>query len=153
MRLVKTSSGKQRRGAAVVEFAVVAPLMFTLFFGMVEIGRAVMVGQLSVTASREGARMAVQTGSSVTDVQNFVKDYLEAAGIPTAAITVAIENQNSAGGSFGATGNLSAVATGMGIRCNVDINFAQVTWLPQNFAYSVMPSGAVISGTTTMRKE
>lgn len=153
MRIIRSHREDSRRGAAVVEFAVVAPLMFTLFFGMVEIGRAVMVGQLAVTASREGARMAVQTGSTVSEVQNFVEDYLEAAGIPTAAVTIAIENQTSSGGSFGATGNLTTVPTGMGVRCNVDINFAQVTWLPQNFAYSVMPGGAEISGSTTMRKE
>lgn len=143
----------ERRGAAVVEFAVIAPLMFMLFFSMVEIGRAVMVAQMATSASREGCRQAVQTGQSVSSVQNFISTYLSASGVPTGAITTTISNQTSEGGGFGATGNLSAVPTGMGVKVDVSVNFAQVTWLPPSFAYSIMPSGATLKGSTTMRKE
>ena len=34
---------RNRRGAAVVEFAIVAPLFFLMIFGMIEFGRAIMV--------------------------------------------------------------------------------------------------------------
>ena len=50
---------RKRRGAAVVEFAIVAPLFFLLIFGMIEYGRMVMVQQVITNASREGARRAV----------------------------------------------------------------------------------------------
>ncbi len=50
---------RNRRGAAVVEFAVVAPVFFLLVFGMIEFGRAIMVQQILTNASREGARVAV----------------------------------------------------------------------------------------------
>lgn len=143
----------ERRGAAVVEFAVIAPLMFMLFFSMVEIGRAVMVAQMATSASREGCRQAVQTGQSVSSVQSFISTYLSASGVPTGAITTTVTNQSAEGGGFGATGNLSTVPTGMGVRVEVSINFAQVTWLPPSFAYSIMPSGATLKGSTTMRKE
>ncbi|MFO0947827.1 MAG: TadE/TadG family type IV pilus assembly protein [Planctomycetota bacterium] len=146
-------STDSRKGAAVVEFAIVAPLMFMLFFSMVEIGRAVMVAQLAVNASREGCRQAAQTGSSTTDVSTFVKDYLQASGIANGAVTVQIQNQTVTNGAFGTTTNLSTVPTGMGVRVNISINFADVTWLPDNFAYAIMPNNAKISGSTTMRKE
>ena len=45
---------QDRVGAAAVEFAIVAPLMFLLTMGMIEVGRMVMVKQLMVNASREG---------------------------------------------------------------------------------------------------
>ena len=38
-----SSSRKNRRGAAVVEFAMVVPVFVLLVFGMIEFGRAVMV--------------------------------------------------------------------------------------------------------------
>ena len=59
---------KRRRGAAAVEFAVVAPVFFILIFGMIEFGRMVMVQQVITNASREGARLSVLDGTTATDV-------------------------------------------------------------------------------------
>ena len=50
---------RNRQGAAVVEFAVVAPIFSMLVFGMIEFGRAIMVEQILTNAAREGARVAV----------------------------------------------------------------------------------------------
>jgi Flp pilus assembly protein TadG len=36
-------NGRNRQGAAVVEFALVAPLFFLLVFGIIEFGRLIMV--------------------------------------------------------------------------------------------------------------
>ena len=55
---------KKRRGAAAVEFAVVAPIFLLLVFGMIEYGRMVMVQQVLTNASREGARCAVLDGAT-----------------------------------------------------------------------------------------
>ena len=66
---------KQRRGAATVEFAVVAPVFFLLVFGMIEYGRMVMVQQIIVNAAREGCRAAVldgSTGPSITGAEYVV---------------------------------------------------------------------------------
>ena len=56
-------SGRKRvrkaRGAAVVEFAVVLPLLLTILFGIIEYGWVFMVRQTLQTAAREGARVAV----------------------------------------------------------------------------------------------
>src|SRR5690606_472052 len=61
---------KNRRGAAVVEFALISPLFFLLILGMVEYGRLVMVQQILTNASREGARMAVLDGATKASVEN-----------------------------------------------------------------------------------
>ena len=60
---------KKRRGAAAVEFAVVAPIFLLLVFGMIEYGRMVMVQQVLTNASREGARVAVLDGSTAQQVR------------------------------------------------------------------------------------
>ena len=53
------SRPKARRGATIVEFALVAPLLFLVVIGMVEFGRMVMVQQILTNASREGARQGI----------------------------------------------------------------------------------------------
>ncbi len=47
------------RAAAVVEFAVVLPLLLTILFGIIEYGWVFMVRQTLQTAAREGCRVAV----------------------------------------------------------------------------------------------
>ena len=66
-------SGKTpRRGAAAVEFALVAPLLFMLFLGFVDVGRAIMVKNLLTSAARDGARTATLDGATVAGVQSQV---------------------------------------------------------------------------------
>lgn len=47
------------RAAAVVEFAVVLPLLLTILFGIIEYGWVFMVRQTLQTAAREGCRVAI----------------------------------------------------------------------------------------------
>jgi len=58
-QIVSPTRRKKRRGTAVVEFAVIAPLMMLFTFGLVETGRLLMVKSQAVQATREGARLAV----------------------------------------------------------------------------------------------
>jgi hypothetical protein len=49
---------KGQRGAAAVEFAIIAPLLFMLIFGIVEFGLVWSQKNVYVGAAREGARYA-----------------------------------------------------------------------------------------------
>ncbi|MFB3737360.1 MAG: TadE/TadG family type IV pilus assembly protein [Candidatus Velamenicoccus archaeovorus] len=49
---------KSQRGAAAVEFAIIAPLLFMLIFGIVEFGLVWSQKNVYVGAAREGARYA-----------------------------------------------------------------------------------------------
>lgn len=127
---------KKRRGAAAVEFAVVAPVFLLLVFGMIEYGRMVMVQQVITNASREGARVAVLDGSENPDVQSIVNQYLSSGSITGATITVTPTNPEDA--NFGEP-----------VTVTVDIPFSQVSWLP-----SPMYLGeTTLSATTVMRRE
>lgn len=143
-----TAKTASRRAAAVVEFAVVAPVMFLLVFGMIEYGRAIMVGQVAVSASREGCREAVLASSTVSDVRNFTIQYMQAAGIAADAVTVQVA-QDSGGGSFVTTSDLSSVSQGTSIRVMVVVEFEKASFIPPMF----IPDGTTVQGATVMRKE
>ena len=51
------------RGQALVEFALVAPLLFLLILGTIEAGRFIFFHELLSNATREGARFAIVHGA------------------------------------------------------------------------------------------
>ena len=108
---------RKRRGAAVVEFAIVAPVFFLLVFGMIEYGRMVMVQQILTNASREGARAAVLDGATSSGVEEKVLNYLTSCSINGADVDINPPNPASAG-------------YGTGITVTVTVPFSQVSWLP-----------------------
>jgi len=77
-----------RRGNAVVEMALVLPMLLLLVFGITEFGRAWMTVNVMHTASREGVRLAVVTGPDVTAVETRVTEVCNAAVITPTSITV-----------------------------------------------------------------
>lgn len=50
---------KNQKGAAVIEFAIVAVLLFTLLFGVIEMGRILFMMNATAEATRLGARLSV----------------------------------------------------------------------------------------------
>jgi Flp pilus assembly protein TadG len=130
---------KNRRGAAVVEFAIVAPVFFILVFGMIEYGRLVMVQQILTNASREGARFAVvQSTNDTAAVEQRVTDYLTSASI-SAAPTVAV--------AWPASGSSSSSDP---VTVTVSIPFGQVSWLPSPMFVS---STKTLQAASAMRRE
>lgn len=127
---------KQRRGAALVEFAIVSPILFLLVFGMIEYGRMVMVQQIITNASREGARLGVLDGTTTSDVQTSVNDYLAGASVSGANVTVDPSPPNSAG--FGEP-----------VTVTVSVPFDQVSWLPT----PLFIGGETLQASTVMRRE
>jgi Flp pilus assembly protein TadG len=126
----------ERRGAAAVEFAFVAPLLMLLTFGMVDVGRAVMVQNLLTNAARDGARAAVLDGATVANVEQQVKDYLAASTVP--GVTVAITPSP-----------LTSANLGDPVSVTVEIPFDSVSWLPSSWFFG----GATLRSTVVMRRE
>lgn len=83
-----------RRGQALVEFALVAPLLLLLTLGLVDFARAWNVYQVITDAAREGARTAVVEDGSITEdsVKSVVRAALARASLdanePTTVITI-----------------------------------------------------------------
>lgn len=73
--------GNRRRAAAIVEMAVVSPLLLTMIFGVIEFGNAFMVRQMLTNAAREGARVAaIQTDVEDDEIRAAVKGAMAALG-------------------------------------------------------------------------
>ncbi len=62
-RRVQAGGVRRERGSAVVEFAVVLPLLLAILFGIIEYGWVFMVRQTLQTAAREGCRVAILSTS------------------------------------------------------------------------------------------
>ncbi len=128
---------RNRRGAAAVEFALIAPIFFLLIFGMIEFGRMVMVQQVITNGSREGARIGVLDGASGAEVVAAVGSYLNSASVSGASVTVSPTEPSSAG-------------YGEPVSVTVTIPFSQVSWLPSPM---IIGGGTVLTATTVMRRE
>jgi hypothetical protein len=131
---------RNRQGAAVVEFAIVAPVFFMVVLGMIEIGRAVMVEQILTNAAREGARTAVLDGAIAGDVKTKVVDYMKNGGISAATADMV---------SLTPTDPATA-ANGTPVTVKVDVQFSKVTWLPCPWFIS---GSAHLTASSVMRRE
>lgn len=111
----------RRSGAAAVEFALVVPIFFVIFFGMVDIARGFMVKTLLENSARVGCRTGILQGKSNTDVQAAVAAALSKQGINGTTVTITI-NGNS--------GDVSTAGAGDIVRVTVSVPVANITWLP-----------------------
>jgi Flp pilus assembly protein TadG len=72
-------SKKRRTGAAVTEFAFVAPIFFMFLFGIFEYGRLFMTRHVMDYAAREGVRYAIvsQDTGTLAEVQAIVANRMQ----------------------------------------------------------------------------
>ncbi len=97
MAQVKQRRGLLRceKGAQLVEFALVLPLLLLVILAIAEFGFIFQRYEVLTNAAREGARIAVLPGYSTADVQSRVSTYLAAGRVPTTGSnpTVAVTNE------------------------------------------------------------
>lgn len=129
-----------------VEFAVVAPLLFLLVFGLIEFGRYVMLQQIAITSTREGSRkVALGTTTSDQQVDTVVRNYLAAGGVQGSVAndpTKVVVNVSPS--------DLDDIAPGTPITVDLQISFAELTWLPGDFFGLASVN---VSSSTTMERE
>lgn len=113
----------RRYGATTVEFALVAPIVFLLFLGAIELTRLNFLRHTAANAAYEAARASIVPGSNIEDgideamqlltiagaAQNSTVNVIGAPEAVTAVVTVPVD-QNSWGlGRF--TRNMNVVQT------------------------------------------
>jgi Flp pilus assembly protein TadG len=130
---------KSERGAALLETAVVLPLVLLVSVSIFEFGRAYQMFQVMTNAAREGARIAVLPGTTDTDIQNRVVAYMQSGQI-TDATTSMVSIDHNATVSIGAG---TAQAT------QVTVNYPFSFMLLNPVAQLVVPSSS-LGGAFTM---
>jgi hypothetical protein len=73
------------RGAELIEFALVLPLLLLLLLGIVDFGFLFQRLEVVTNAAREGARIAVLPSYLPDDVKNRVCSYMQEGGVPIVA--------------------------------------------------------------------
>lgn len=125
-----------RRGAALVEFALVAPIFLAFVVGSVELGRALVVQEALTNASREGARVGTLDGATSSDVTNAADTYLSAVSISGATTTVTPSDPGT-------------TAAGTQVTVSVSIPYASVSWVPSPWFLK----NATLTATTVMQRQ
>ena len=137
-------SVRRRRGATLVEFGLVVPVMFLFIFGLIEFGRIVMVKQSVTNAAREGCRTAVlATTTSENDVDTAVRNHLQSVisnSTDPTKLRVDITPDSLAG-----------ITSGTSIDVEVAVNYTEISWLPGNFMGLL--GNPIISARATQERE
>lgn len=150
---------KSEKGVSAVEFALIAPLLFILTFGIIEFSVLLFDKAVVTNASREGARAAVVYNEIFVNgaseyahvstekirevVNNYTENYLISLG---GEIPLAIEEPEYE----------PAVPTPGGyvtIRVNYTYNFLVFQSLLNLIGVSTFDQGLLLQGTTRMRME
>ena len=140
---------KDEDGAALVEMALVLPLLMLILFGILEFGILLERWQVLTNGAREGARLGIvhiqDTCADATvaaNVQQAVVNYVNAAGI---GMTIA-------------AGDVAVTSTGGGDLCTrgntVQVQVANTyNWVVMPGFLAALAPSIQITGTSAMRHE
>jgi Flp pilus assembly protein TadG len=127
----------ERRGAAAVEFAVVAPLFLLLLGGIIEFGQAFRIQHVLSTAARRGARSAIVEGATNSQVQENVRaDCVRTLGVSEADVTVGCAINGSSDSDLGQARDGSEIS----VTVNIPFSKAGVGFFAQTFSNSTLSS-------------
>ena len=138
MNIIRRGNRKpaSRLGASAVEFALIAPLMILFTFGLVELGRLMLVKQTATHATREGARIAVRPLADSNDVIERVNEELALLAIENATIETV-------------PATLEDAEPGSQVTVRVRVDIASVSWIPGFFDFNATE----IVAESSMRRE
>lgn len=131
-----------RRGNAVLDMALVLPILLSVAFGTVEYGYYFFVKNTLQGASREGARRAIVSGATLPLVTTAVNNAMSAGGFPTNKYTVAVSPSTWA-----------TDPAGTDITVTVSATWSTIGIQPLPDAMGGINGAKTFNGRTVMRKE
>lgn len=120
--------GADERGAAVIEFAIVVPVLLTLVMAILDFGRMIAVAASLAAAVRDGARQ----GATVTDFADATQ---------VSAVRTRVVNAFQAFG--GAPLSASSVAVTLDGNYNVNVSVSGYTYRPITPIASMIGLGTI----------
>jgi Flp pilus assembly protein TadG len=112
---------RKRRGAAAAEFAVLAPVLFAILLGTLEMGRAMMAKSLLNDAARKACRTAILPNGANSAITAEVANILADNGLNIANATVTIQVN-------GKTADASTAKQNDSVSVKVAMPFSRVAW-------------------------
>jgi Flp pilus assembly protein TadG len=111
-----------RRGAAVAEFGIIAPVMIYLGLGAMEVSRGIMAAQALNDAARRACRYGIQGGVNTSSIKADALDALGDINNPTGSAICTVWVNNNSGT------DASAAVHGDQIKVQVSIPASSVYW-------------------------
>jgi Flp pilus assembly protein TadG len=127
-----------RRGNAVLEAALVIPILLYLAFGTVEFGYFFYVKNNVQGAAREGVRASIPPGATNTDVTTAISAQMTAAGLQSSGYTVTTT-----------PASISGLAPGTTVTVSVQCTWGVVGLRP----LQLISASKIVKGQAVMRKE
>ena len=127
----------KRNGSAMIEMAVILPLLVVLIVGVVEFGRILMVKQVITNAAREGARagaIKLDDAGALSTALSVSQNYLTSSGL---------NGTPTVNSSFLTTGGSSAIQ----VTISYNYDSSLTTWIPG------IPGVLTLQAAAIMRRE
>ncbi|MES2723872.1 MAG: TadE/TadG family type IV pilus assembly protein [Pseudomonadota bacterium] len=151
---------KDRRGAAAVEFAFVAPVMILMYYGLAELTQGMMADRrASHVASAIGDLVAQDTminSSEMTDIFNVGKAII--APFPTTGLSMRVTSirKDSSGGLqvmwSQSSGSMSVLTTVASVPANLIANNESVILAESSYVYNSATKKALPNALTFSQK-
>jgi Flp pilus assembly protein TadG len=137
---------RSEKGAALLEAAITVPIILLISVGIFEFGRAYQTWQVLTNAAREGARIAVLTGTTDAAVTTRVRNYMQSGSLPNYATAKVTITRNVA---------LTGPDTGSSIQIDYPFQFMVLNPVVKLIAPSDNKTGAPITmkSSAIMRNE
>jgi Flp pilus assembly protein TadG len=137
--------GKLRRGATVVETAIVLNICLLFLLALFDFCRVIMIQQMMTDAAREGCRYAIVNTSTATtsQVQSYV-NYL--CGQQIGNLTINVYQANPATGANIGTWTNAGLSSSIGVQ----ITGTMATLTP---TFSMLPNQLPVQATSVMASE
>ncbi len=141
------SSHKYRRATAVVEMAVVMPIVFIICFGLIEISRLLMLQHTADAAAYEAAREGMVPGATANEAIAAANVLLNADGLKGTSVTVSPDVITE-------STPVLTVSVSIPVSQNSWLNFFSLgssTITSEISLYCERPPVALLTGTTQMK--
>jgi Flp pilus assembly protein TadG len=131
MRIVVKKIQPERRGAAIVEFAVIAPILVFLLVGTLEISRGIMVKQVLNDAARRACRTAILPSGSNSKITSDVTSVLTDNNLTPSDATIKVQVND-------ATADASTAKQYDKVSVQISIPVSKTAWTTTIFLQSSM---------------
>ena len=149
---------RDKRGVSAVEFAMLLPLMITLYLGSIEISQGVGIDRKVTLVSRTVADLASQVtsipSSDMTNILNAASSVIAPYDLSKLKVTVSavtIDSSSVAKIKWSCTRNGTARAVNATVTLPAALNVANTTLVWGEVSYAYTPTiGYVVSGTLNL---
>jgi Flp pilus assembly protein TadG len=152
---------RDERGVSAVEFAMLAPLMLTLYFGAVEISQGIGADRKVTLTSRTVADLVSQAASidnaGMTNSLNAAASVMApypVGNLKVVVSSITIDAQGNATVAWSDTLNGAARAKGSTVTVPAALKVPNTSLIWSEVQYSYKPTiGYVVSGTLTLKEQ